>query len=222
MIRMLRHVRRHLALVIFASLVLTGASLAARGDPQRQITPADEARAKAMLVRQFDLPGSRAGSPTPDVDFYCAGLDASDLTLTGDAVGRRFAVGLMIAGSASEVYESRADASDAWRRATGRAGLQCARSLLRRQLAQQGARLISLRPIPFPRLSDRTVAYRATITGRTPQGEITAYVDLIALMRSRAHATITVGSALTTPPRSEELHLARTVAKRMASAMRGA
>ena len=116
----------------------------------------------------------------------------------------------------------RADASAAWRRATGPAGLQCARSVLRRQLAQQGARLISLRSIPFPRLSDRTVAYRATMTGTTPQGQVTAYVDVIALMRSRAHTTITVGSALTTPPRSEELHLARTVAKRMASAMRGA
>lgn len=219
---MLRRVRRPLALAILASLVVTGAALAARGDPQRQLTPADEARAKAMLVRQSDLPGSTAGSPGPDIDFYCAGLDASDLTLTGDAVGRRFAVGLMIAASASEVYESRADASAAWRRATGPAGLVCARSLLRRQLAQQGARLISLRAIPFPRLSDRTVAYRATMSATTPQGEVPAYVDVIALMRSRAHATITVGSALTTPPRSEELHLARTVAKRMASAMRGA
>ena len=60
------------------------------------------------------------------------------------------------------------------------------------------------------------------MSAATPQGEITAYVDLVALMHSRAHTTITVGSALTTPPRSEELHLARTVAKRMASAMRGA
>ncbi len=219
---MLRPVRRLLVLALVAALVVTGTALAARGDPQRRITSADEARAKAMLVRQSDLPGSRAGSPSPDVDFYCAGLDASDLTLTGDAVGRRLAVGLTIVASASEVYESRGDASAAWRRATGSAGVQCAKSVLRRQLAQAGARLISLRPIPFPRVSDRTIAYRATMTATTPQGEVTAYVDVIALMRSRAHATITVGSALTTPPRSEELHLARTVAKRMATAMRGA
>lgn len=218
---MLRPVRRLLALALLASLV-TGAALAARGDPLRRISPADEARAKAMLVRQSDLPGSRAGAPSPDIDFYCPGLDASDLTLTGDAVGRRFAVGLMIVASASDVYESRADAAAAWRRATSAAGIQCAKSLLRRQLAQQGARLVSLRAIPFPRVSDQTIAYRATMTATTPQGEVTAYVDVIALMRSRAHATITVGSALTTPPRSEELHLARTVAKRMANAMRGA
>jgi len=219
---MLRRVRRPLALALLAFLVVTGAALAARGDPQRKIAPADEARAKAMLVRHSDLPGSRAGAPSPDVDFYCPGLDASDLTLTGDAVGRRYAVGLMIVASTSEVYESRADASAAWRRSTSGAGLRCARSLLRSQLAQQGARLNSLRKLPFPRLSDRAIAYRATISATTPQGDITAYIDLIALMRSRAHATITVGSALTTPPRSEELHLARTVAKRMASAMRGA
>ena len=223
MIRNVRHMHRPAVVALAVALVATGSALAARGDPQKRITPADQARAKAMLIRAADLPGYQVGPPQGDSgDFYCAALDASDLTLTGDAVGRRFAVGLMIAASASEVYESRADASAAWRRATGPAGLQCARSLLRRQLAQQGARLISLRTIPFPRLSDRTVAYRATITGLTPQGEVTAYVDVIALMRSRAHTTITVGSALTTPPRSEELHLARTVAKRMASAMRGA
>ena len=88
--------------------------------------------------------------------------------------------------------------------------------------SQEGGRLVSLRQIPFPRVSDRTIAFRATLSAMTPQGTVPAYVDVIALMRSRAHATITVGSALTTPPRSEELHLARTVAKRMASAMRGA
>ena len=219
---MLRPVRRLLVLAPIVALVVAGTALAARGDPQRRIAPADEARAKAMLVRQSDLPGARAGAPSPDVDFYCPALDASDLTLTGDAVSRRFAVGLMIVASASEVYESRGDAGAAWRRATGTAGVQCAKSVLRRQLAQQGARLISLRSIPFPRVSDRTIAYRATMTGTTPQGQVTAYVDVIALMRSRAHTTITVGSALTTPPRSEELHLARAVAKRMASAMRGA
>lgn len=219
---MLRPVRRLLALAVLASLVVAGAALAGRGDPQRRLTPADEARAKAMLVRHSDLPGSRPGSPSPDVDVYCPGLDASDLTLTGDAVSRRFAVGLMIVASASEVYESRADAGAAWRRSTATAGIQCAKTILRRQLAQQGARLVSLRAIPFPQVSDRTIAYRATMTATTPQGEVTAYVDVIALMRSRAHATISVGSALTTPPRSEELHLARTVAKRMANAMRGA
>lgn len=219
---MLRPMRRLVVLALLLALAVTGTALAARGDPQRRITPADEARAKAMLVRQSDLPGSKAGAPTPDVDFYCPGLDGSDLTLTGDADGRRFAVGLMIVASASEVYESRADAGAAWRRATGADGVQCARSLLRRQLAQEGGRLVSLRQIPFPRVSDRTIAFRATLSATTPQGTVPAYVDVIALMRSRAHATITVGSALTTPPRSEELHLARTVAKRMASAMRGA
>lgn len=219
---MLRPVRRLLVLALIAALVVTGTALAARGDPQRRLTPADEARARAMLVRHSDLPGSEAGAPSPDLDFYCPGLDASDLTLTGDAVSRRFAVGLMIVASASEVYESRADAGAAWRRSTSTAGVRCAKSMLRRQLAQTSARLVSLRTIPFPRVSDRTIAYRATVTATTPQGKVTAYVDVIALMRSRAYTTITVGSALTTPPRSEELHLARTVAKRMASAMRGA
>jgi hypothetical protein len=36
-------------------LVATGSALAARGDPQKRITPADQARAKAMLLRAADL-----------------------------------------------------------------------------------------------------------------------------------------------------------------------
>jgi hypothetical protein len=221
-IRKLSTMRRLAFLALLTALFVTGTALAARGDPERRITRADEARAKAMLVRQADLPGSSAGSAGVQGDFYCPALDASDLTLTGDATGRRFALGIMFVGSASQVYESVADAGAFWRRATGAAGVRCATSALRREFAQQGVRLVSLRTISFPRVSDRTSAFRVRLTATTPQGEVPAYVDLVALMRSRAHATVVVGSALTPPPRSEELRLARIVAKRMASAMRRA
>jgi hypothetical protein len=215
--------RRSLALALVLVLALVGgaAALAARGDPQKRIAPADQARAKAMLVRPADLPGFRAGPAGPEGDFYCRALDESDLTLTGHANGRQFALGTVSVGSAAQVYESLADARSAWRRATSPAGVRCARTMLAREFAKRGARLVSLEKTAFPRLAQQTAVFRATLSATTPQGTLTVYVDLVALMHSRAHASVVVGSALVVPTRAEELRLGRVVAKRMATAMRG-
>jgi hypothetical protein len=214
--------RRLVTLALALALVASGAALAAKGDPQKRITPADQARAKAMLVRPADIPGAKVIPAGPDTDFYCKALDESDLTLTGEATGRQLSVGVVYAGSASQVYESVADASASWKRATSAAGVRCAESRVRREFAKQGARLLSLRKIAFPRVTTRTTVYRASVTLTTAQGDVPLYVDLVALMHSRAHASVVVGSALVVPPRSEELRLARLVAKRMTTAMRGA
>ena len=79
-----------------------------------------------------------------------------------------------------------------------------------------------MRKIAFPRVATRTVAFRMKLSASTPQGEVPMTVDLVALMHSRAHASIVVGSALVPPERAEELRIAGIVAKRMKAAMRGA
>jgi hypothetical protein len=93
--------------------------------------------------------------------------------------------------------------------------------MLAREFAKRGARLVSLEKTAFPRLAQQTAVFRATLSATTPQGTLTVYVDLVALMHSRAHASVVVGSALVAPTRAEELRLGRVVAKRMATAMRG-
>jgi hypothetical protein len=221
-IRKLRPMRGVFAMVLLLALLGAGAALAARGDPQKRITPADQARAKAMLLRPADFPGFRVGPATGDSDVYCAALDASDLTLTGEAAGRQFASGAAFAGSSALVYESTADANAAWRRNTSAAGERCGRTLLRTEYAKQGVRLVSLRRIAFPRVAQRSVAYRARFVARTPQGEIPLTMDVVGLMHSRAQATVVAGSLLVTPDRTATSRLARLVAKRMATAMRGA
>ena len=193
--------RRSAVVAVAVALVAAGSALAAKGDPQKRITPADQARAKAMLVRAVDLPGYRVGPPQGDSgDFYCAALDASDLTLTGEAASRQFALTVVFVGSSSEVYESARDADAAWRRSTSPAGVRCAKIVLGREFAKQGARLLSLRKIAFPRVASRTVAFRMKLSASTLQGDVPMTVDLVALMHSRAHASIVVGSALV--PRS--------------------
>lgn len=220
----MRLVRRLVAVSLLASLVAAGIASANHQDPQKKLTKADNARARAMLLKRTDLaPGFRAqqaGGEDPH-NNCSASVSESDLTLTGEAEGPQFALGVTFVGSASQVYESVADAATSWRRSTSAAGTKCATALLRREFAKQGIRLVSVRKIAFPRVysSDRTVAYRVKLSATSPQGTVSVFLDLVGLMRTRAHATVIVGSALVAPERAYELDLAQIVAGRMAKAM---
>ncbi len=208
---------------LLAFLALTASALATHQDPQKRLTKADNARARAMLVKRTDLPAGFQPqlSSTADPHTDCAAqVSASDLTLTGDAEGQQLALGAVFVASAAQVYESVADSSASWERAKSAAGRRCATELLRREFAKQGVDLVSVRTVSFPRVSDRSIAYRVTLSAPTAQGTVPAYVDLVAMTHSRAQATVIVGSAFVPPQRVEKLRLARIVAGRMATAMR--
>ena len=182
---------------------------------RERITSADQARAKAMLAPQVgSRPGSSAGTARdPDVDFYCAGLDESDLTLTGDAVERRLAVGRRSSPPPAQVYDVAGDANASWRRGTGAAG----RAVLRErssaaQLAEARRRgSISLRRSPFRASRERSIAYRAS-AGSRHRERSRLYVDLVVLQQSRAQAALTSWSVAHHAAKAEELRLARIVA----------
>lgn len=211
--------RRAVACLLALALALAGAALAARGDPQKKIKPADQARAKAMLLRAADLPGAKAGRPSSsDDDFYCEALDESDLTLTGEAESPDFERGFTFISSLSQVYESLADANASWRRGVSAAGVKCARDAFRDELRKSGDRLVSFRKIAAPRSAQRSAAFR--IVGETMGLRI--YLDFVVLMQSRAHTAIVVGSALEPFPRRELNRLSGVVGARMKTAMRGA
>jgi hypothetical protein len=217
--------RRLLAVAVLLGILLAAESVSAsHQDPQKRLTRADNARARAMLVKRADLPpgfvAQRGGSEDPHVDCPPA-VSESDLTLTGEADGTQFALGPVLVSSAAQVYRSTADAASSWRRSTSAAGVRCATTLLRQEFAKQRIRLVSLRRVAFPRVSQRTVAYRVRLSASTAQGTIELFVDLVALMHDRAHATVIVGTPLVPPQRADELRFARLVAGRMATAMRG-
>jgi hypothetical protein len=219
----MRPLRRLLLVVAVLALMTAGSAVADHLDPKKRITPADQARARAMLLKPADLPaGFRASPPgagEPHVD--CApSVGEADLTLTGDAEGLQFVRGPVSVNSASQVYESAADAAASWRRGTSAAGTKCLTDLLRREFAKAGIRLVSFRKIAFPRVSERTVAYRISLSLTTPQGDVPVYADVVVLGRGRALAQVFVGAALAVPSRAEELRLVRLVAGRMSRAMR--
>lgn len=212
--------RRVLGLALVLALVATGAALAARGDPQRKITSADQARAKAMLLRQKDLgPGFRTTAPLPQSrDVYCKALDESDLTLRGEAESPTFQGGVETVTSLSRVYESHRDSNASWRRGTSPAGEKCVRAEFDKEFGQQGGRVESFGRIRFPGLTKSTSAYRLVVEA---QG-LRVLVDVVGLEQGRAQVALLFVSALTPMPRDEEVRLARIVARRMKAAMRGA
>ncbi len=209
--------RRVLVVLLVLGLLGGGTALAGRGDPQERIVRADQARAKAMLLRASDLgPGFRA-TPTPSgTDFYCKALDESDLTVTGKAQSPTFIGGVQSFTSVSRVYESRPGSAASWRRGTSQAGISCLRAEFLRLFAAQGGQLESFRRIALPKLAERSAAYRLTVL---VQG-LRAYLDVVALKQGRAQASLLMVSALTPVARAEQLRLARVVARRMKAAMR--
>jgi len=203
-------------------LMLASVSLAARGDPQKKITPADQARAKAMLLRKSDFGPAfteRQASSSQE-DFYCAAIDLSDVTLTGQAKMRTFTEVLVSVSSSAAVYESVDDANAAWRRETSAAGTKCVQGVLRREFARGGLRLLSFRKAPFPRLAERSIAYRIAFSGQVQGVATPVYIDIVALQQSRGQAGLFFAAPVRPVELSERRRLAGIVAGRMVNAMR--
>lgn len=213
-------VRRLLAFAVALALLPVGSAFANHFDPKRKIRPADQARAKAMLLRKSDLaPGYAARSSGGSAHVNCAPIDESDLTLKGEAESPIWIGGLMFISSVARVYTSTSDATASWQRSTSAAGRTCVATELQRLAGANGGRLVSLKELPFTRVAPRTVVYRIVFELQA-QGGVQVTIDIVDLSRSRAHTYFVVGSAGGLPSKAEELRLARIVAGRMATAMR--
>ena len=217
-IRTLGHVKLA-SVVLVLALVVSATALAARGDPKERFTPADQARATAMVLRLGDLNPAYAVHPAPisNGGFYCPALDESDLTLSGRGSSPIFTATGEFVRSIAAVYATRADANQSWQRALSPAGQQCQRTALRAELQSSTMRLVSLKRIPFPSRGTRSVAYRAVAT---LQG-VRFYVDVVSMQVSRAVAGVIYVNALAPPPQSEVRRLTGLVATRAQKAMRG-
>ena len=212
--------RRAVVSALLVALVLAGAAVAGRGDPKERFTPADQARARAMLLRAGDFSPATVARPSSQGsgDFYCSALDESDLTLSGRGRSPSFTLGTESVTSTSSVYAKRADSNASWTRGTSSAGQRCLRLGLRDELQGTAVRLVSFERFAFPRRGERSVAYRALAT---VQG-VRVYVDLVAMQVGRAQAGVIYVSALVPAPGEELQRVTALVAKRAAKAMCGA
>jgi hypothetical protein len=221
--------RAVVAILLSGLLLVACASVAlgARGKPKRAITPVDQARAKAMLVRRTDLASGVTTRPAPkdEPDVYCAALDESDLTVTGHAQSPYFdfavqGVRVRSISSGADVYSTLAQANASWRRGTSAAGQRCLQRQTARVLAPSGITATSFTRTSFPRVASKTVRFRLTASVTAPTGEtVPLFYDLVFLQHSRAQVGIAFFSVLVPFSLRDEVALARVVADRQRRAM---
>jgi hypothetical protein len=205
------------ALIAVAALACIASASAGPGDPKRAIVAGDQKHAEAMLIRQSDVPRgfTATTSPIPGLP-YCAALDESDLTVTGEATSPSFrlevrpgAVRYSVQAQA-RVFRSATDALASWRRRTSSAGERCFRKALAAAMLKDGVVLRSLTRIRISSVAPRIVAYRVASTIRgsgVPPARVSLADGQDAEPSRRGH-NLALGTCLerARPPRSAGTH----------------
>jgi hypothetical protein len=218
-------VRRCLVLLTIAAGLATATAAGAPGDPQRQFTAADQAKARTIALRASDLPGSGwkgTRSSGGGGGLTCAGFrpDQSDLVETGRAESLDFErANIAFASSVTGIFRTKAMADAAFARVTGAGLVKCMRSVFTESLGSTpGVRVVGSREqrSPVPRVAPRSRAYRLGVTLEAAGQRVQAVLDTIVLGSGRANTAVlvvAVGEAFSGPALAS---LSRRVAARMA------
>ena len=222
----MQRVRAAIVLVVIA-LVAVSSAAASNGDPKRAITKVDQERARSVLLRQVDLgAGFVSRPPGPDdlpPGVRCGALSESDLTVTGDATSRDFQLDrpgtLLTIGSTAQVYRSLREADASWSRAGRPGALTCLSDIVRKS-GQRGQRVevLSAKRLAFPRVSQKTMAFRIVARVRSGATAVKVYFDAILLQQGRLQAGVVFTSALQPVGATDQAALAGVVGARMAKA----
>ena len=206
-----KRVRRSLATLAVLCVAIPAVALAADTDPKRRITPADQVKARSILLKRTDFVAGWKRTPaSPDSDFVCPGFnpDESDLTLTGEAEAdfERSGGGVAVY-SYSEVWASKSDALKSWTRSDKPAAARCLGYAFRKGAEAEGAqvKIISAGRIAFPKLAPRTAAFKVVARVTIPQSgrmeTVPITIQAVALGHGRgdvSFAAISPGAGLAT------------------------
>jgi len=210
-----------LAVLILAG-ALAGTALAAPGDPQRKHTAADQALAKAALLKKSDFGTGWTATPTKQSSssgLSCATFkpDQSDLIETGNADSPDFANGPAVFLSQTvAVFKTAGQAASSWSRIVKPGLIGCLASLLE-QGSSKGTTITVTHKgtFAFPKLAARTAAFRLVASVKSGTTTLPVYADLVLLARGRMDSVIfftSVGKAL---PAALEQQVAGIAAKRL-------
>jgi hypothetical protein len=186
-----------LAVVVVGLVGATAAAPASAPTSKEQIhfTAADQSAAQGAVLRLRDLGSSgwRGGRVKPDLSsgLACRGYvpKQSDLVLTGVAETSWGRTGLQVR-SVDQVLKTRAMVARDWERtvADPRA-VACLRGAITKGLTSS-ERLVSFRPLVFPRLATYATAYRALIDVSVQGTHARVLADLVLVGKSRTEVTL--------------------------------
>lgn len=216
---------RRLALVALLAAVAVPVALAAQGDPQKKLTKADQARARAISVKLSDLgqgwkqgPPSKEDNSNPRCSTY--NPDQSDLIETGDYDSPDFSqAGGSFVSSTVGVFKTAAMARTGYSRVVVPELPKCFAELFRKGFKKpQSARIFSSGPIAFQRFGDRSNAYRIRASVKVPPATVSATIDIVVLNHGRIDVALILAGIQRPLPLAFEQSIAAKVAARAAAA----
>ena len=211
---------RRLGLTALVAAMLASTALAAPGDVERRaINAHDQAWAKRINLTLRDLPsGFRQGAANESNSggLTCPGYspDLSRFTITGEATSRQFASasGSSIFSSA-EIFRSVADQRGDWALTARREALACLRQQLQRAVGTVAKVSTTVRPAP--RVGERSISFRATLSVAANGVKATVWLDVLGVARGRGDATLVAMSVRRPPSAALEQSLLAQLASRL-------
>jgi hypothetical protein len=214
---------RYIAVLAVAAILVSAAE-AAPGQPKKKIIPAVQAKAKAINVQLSDLPkaGWTAKPSSPDTSnprcsYY--NPDQSDLTENGDINSPEFTLpSSSYISSTTGIFRSAAQGRTAYARVVQPALPKCLAQIFRKGAGQAKVKIVSSAAVPFPRVADRSNAFRIVADFRQGTQTIHVYIDLAVMNRGKVDvALFFVGINFVFNAKFEH-SLAARIAARMATA----
>jgi hypothetical protein len=211
------------AVVLVALGLCAPVALAANGEPQKKITAAGQARAKAAALKRADFPAGWAQQPVPKnkksesnprCSFY--NPDNSDLVEIGDYDSPDFnrADGSSISSSTG-VFRSVQMAKTAYRRTAVPLLGKCFAEIFRKGIkAPNSVTVFSSGTLRFPQFGDQSHAYRIAALVKTPSGNARIAVDVVVLNKGAVDiAVIMLGIVKPLPASLETSLVGKLVAR---------
>jgi hypothetical protein len=214
-----------LVAVVAVSLIVVSVAAAAQGDPKKVIIRSVQAKAKAINVRLTDLGAgewtakpSTPKSSTPRCSYY--NPNQSDLTENGDADSPSFTLpSSSYIASTTGIFKTAAPGRTAYKRIVQPALPKCLAELLQKGVGSK-LTVVSSNPISFPKLGERTNAYRVLADYSISTSVVLHFsIDVVAMNRGKVDVALFFfyagnGPAFTS---AYEVGVARKVAARMAT-----
>jgi hypothetical protein len=219
---MILAVSRLLGLAGLVAAVVVPAGLSSGGEPQKRLTKADQAKARAVALHKSDFPAGWVGKPntntsqdTPRCSTY--NPDQSDLIETGDVDSPDFtrADGSFVSSSVG-IFKTKKMARTGYARVARPRLASCFGELFKKGAAPATVQLLQVGPLAFRGLGDRTNAYRLRANVTLRSTTIPVAIDIVTFNRGRVDVAMIFLGIRTALPASFEQSLATKVAARAA------
>jgi len=213
-------VSRLLGVAALAAAIAVPAALASNGEPQKRLTKADQTKARAIALKQSDLPPGWVAKPntstsqdTPRCSTYSP--DQSDLVETGDVDSPDFTrTDGSFATSSVGIFKTRKMARTGYARVARPELASCFGELFKKGAAPATVQLLHVGALAFRSLGDRSNAYRLTANVTLQGVTIPVAIDIVTFNRGRVDvAMIFLGIRAPLPAAFEQSLAARLAAR---------